>query len=314
MPDAEGVTMPDAEGVTMPDAEGVTMPDAEGVTMPDAEGVNMTHAEGVTMTDAETDTATKAEPKSAGLESPGPITLAIDIGGTNLKAGLLDRNGKMVGERVKIPTMHPSPPDQVVPALLELAGRLGSFDRISVGFPGVVKGGKVWTAPNLGSKDWAGYDLAGALHERLGKPLRMLNDATVQGLGVISGHGVECVITLGTGFGFALYQDGRLAPQLEMSQHVIRKDVTYDQYVGVAALKKVGLKRWRRRVDRVLAQLRAVVNFDILYIGGGDAQKIDMILPADVHLVGNEAGITGGVRLWDSRLDDAFAKQETAKA
>ncbi len=260
------------------------------------------------MNDAETETETKTTQRLAS----GPITLAIDIGGTNLKAGLLDRDGATVGERVKVATMHPSPPDRVVPALVELAGRLGSFERISVGFPGVVKGSTVWTAPNLGTEAWAGYDLGDALQSRLGKPVRMLNDANVQGLGVISGRGLECVITLGTGFGFALYQNGRLAPQLEMSQHVIRKDMTYDEYVGVAALKRVGRKRWLRRVQRVLAQLRVVVNFDTLYIGGGDAQKLDFELPADVRIVSNDAGITGGVRLWDSRLDEAFAKHNDA--
>jgi polyphosphate glucokinase len=245
--------------------------------------------------------------------APGPVTLAIDIGGSNLKAGLLDRDGAMVGKRVKMPTMHPSPPDRVVPALVGLARQLGPYDRISVGFPGLIKSGLVQTAPNLGTKDWAGFDLAGALQAQLGKPVRMLNDATVQGLGVISGHGLECVITLGTGFGFALYQDGRLAPQLEMSQHVIRKDMTYDEYVGVEALHKVGRKQWERRVERVLAQLRAVVNFDMLYIGGGDAQELELKLPKDVKIVSNDAGITGGVRLWDSKLDDSFVKRGSAK-
>ena len=259
------------------------------------------------MADIETEhAATPAKAES------GPVTLAIDIGGSNLKAGLLDRDGAMVGERVKVPTMHPSPPKLVVPALLGLVAQLGPFDRISVGFPGLIKRGIVRTAPNLGTKDWAGFDLAGTLHKQLGKPVRMLNDATVQGLGVISGHGLECVITLGTGFGFALYHDGRLTPQLEMSQHIVRKDATYDKYLGVKALRKVGRKRWEGRVVRMLAQLRAVVNFDTLYIGGGDAQDLTVKLPDDVHIVSNDAGITGGVRLWDSRLDDAFANLEAA--
>lgn len=258
--------------------------------------------------------AAKPEPRAAKQKvDAAPVTLALDIGGTNLKAGLLDSEGGLVGERVRLATMHPSPPDQVVPALAELAGRLGSFDRVSVGFPGLVKGGVVRTAPNLGNEEWDGYDLAGVLKSRLGKPVRMLNDATVQGLGVISGQGLECVITLGTGFGFALYQEGRLAPQLEMSQHIVRKDMTYDQYVGIAAFKKVGRKRWLRRVQRVLTQLRVVVNFDMLYIGGGDAQKLDFELPADVRVVSNDAGITGGARLWDSRLDETFAKLESAQ-
>ena len=259
------------------------------------------------------DLASTADPGAPDASAPGPVTLAIDVGGSNLKAGLLDRDGAMMGKRIKVATMHPSPPDQVVPALVGLAKQLGPFDRISVGFPGLIKNAVVRTAPNLGTKDWAGFDLAEALHDQLGKPVRMLNDATVQGLGVISGHGLECVITLGTGFGFALYQEGRLAPQLEMSQHVIRKDMTYDEYLGVEALNKVGLKQWERRVERAIAQLRAVVNFDVLYIGGGSAQKLTLKLPKDAKVVPNTAGITGGVRLWDSKLDISFVKRSSAK-
>ena len=260
------------------------------------------------------DLASTADPGAPDASAPGPVTLAIDVGGSNLKAGLLDRDGAMMGKRVKVATMHPSPPDRVVPALVGLAKQLGPFDRISVGFPGLIKNAVVQTAPNLGTKDWAGFDLAEALHDQLGKPVRMLNDATVQGLGVISGHGLECVITLGTGFGFALYQEGRLAPQLEMSQHVIRKDMTYDEYLGVEALNKVGFKQWERRVERAVAQLRAVVNFDMLYIGGGSAQKLTLKLPKDAKVVPNTAGITGGVRLWDSKLDISFVKRSSAKA
>ncbi len=239
-------------------------------------------------------------------EPAGPLTLAIDIGGTNLKAGLLDPHGAMIGERARVSTPHPSPPPVVLPALVGLAHTLGHYDRISAGFPGLVVRGVVRTAPNLGTADWGGFDLAGALEERLGRPARVLNDATVQGLGVISGHGIECVITLGTGFGFALYQDGRLAPQLELAQHIARKNLTYDEYLGVAAVEAIGKKRWRRRVQRSLEALRVLVNFDMLYIGGGNAKLIDFDLLPDVRVVSNDAGITGGVRLWDKSLDDAF--------
>jgi polyphosphate glucokinase len=172
----------------------------------------------------------------------------------------------------------------------------------------VVRGGVVHTAPNLGTPAWAGFDLAGALQHALGKPVRLLNDARVQGLGVITGRGVECVITLGTGFGFALYHDGHLAPHLEMGQHPAHKGMTYDEYLGVAAVRKVGRKRWRRRVQRALDQLRTLINFDMLYIGGGDAELVDFELPSDVRTVSNDAGITGGVKLWDPRLDDVFAE------
>jgi polyphosphate glucokinase len=236
----------------------------------------------------------------------GPVTLAIDIGGTGLKAGLLDPDGKMIGTQARVLTPHPATPEAVVPALVGLAHVLGAFDRISVGFPGVVRGTRTITAPNLGTEVWNGYDLAGTLEARLGRPVRLLNDATVQGLGVISGQGVECVITLGTGFGFALYKDGRLAPHLELSQHVCRGGKIYDEYLGLKALQKVGKRRWRRRVQKMLTQLRILVNWDTLYIGGGNARLIDFVLPADIKVVSNDAGITGGVRLWDARLDADF--------
>ncbi len=231
-------------------------------------------------------------------EASGPITLALDIGGSGLKAGLLDATGQLVGQNLRVLTPHPSPPAAVVPALSGMANSLGKFERVSVGFPGVVRDGKVLTAPNLGTSDWAGYDLGGTLKDLLGVPVRVENDATVQGLGVISGHGLECVITLGTGFGFALYQDGRLAPHLEVSQHIAYGKKTYDEYVGVKALEKIGRKRWNKRVKRILTQLRVMINFDALYIGGGDAKILDFKLPKDTRVVSNQAGLTGGVQLW----------------
>lgn len=242
------------------------------------------------------------------------ITLAIDIGGTGLKAGLLDAAGQLVGERARVETPRPSTPDAVVPHLVALGKKLPGFDRVSVGFPGVVQKGVVKTAPNLGTAAWASFNLAAILETHLDRPVRMLNDATVQGLGVIAGDGLECVITLGTGFGFALYLDGQLAPHLEMSQHVIRHGETYDEYLGVAALKRVGKRRWRKRVERAMEQLRVVINFDTLYVGGGDARLIDFTLPSNVQIVSNDAGITGGVKLWSPALDGAFKPLPSALA
>jgi polyphosphate glucokinase len=236
----------------------------------------------------------------------GKLTLAIDVGGTRLKAGLLDQNGEMVAgpNRVNTPP-HPIP-QVVVDALVGLAGPLGNFDRISVGFPGVVRNGQVMTAPNLGTPDWQNFPLAAVLTDKFGKPTRMLNDAEVQGLGVVGGKGVECVITLGTGLGFALFQDGRPSPHLELSQHPIHKGKTYDQFIGAAAFKEVGRNRWNRRLRRVLACITTLVGFDTLYIGGGNAKNVDLELGPKAQVVSNEAGITGGVRLWDRALDPLF--------
>ena len=135
----------------------------------------------------------------------------------------------------------------------------------------------------------------------------MLNDAEVQGLGVIVGEGLECVLTLGTGMGFALFQDGRPAPHLELSQHPIHKAKTYDQFIGAVAFKQIGPKRWNRRLRRVLACITMLTGFDTLAIGGGNAKHVDLKLTPNIRLVSNEAGITGGVRLWDKTLDAVFA-------
>ena len=244
-------------------------------------------------------------------ERVSPRTLAIDIGGTRLKAGILDVDGTMVAGPDRVDTPHPSGPDIVLTKLAELVRPLGAFDRISVGFPGVVRGGRTLTAPNLGTDVWHDFPLATELGQRLGKPARVLNDASVQGLGVISGVGLECVITLGTGFGFALFEDGLLAPHLEVGQHPVAKDKTYDLYLGNAALHKVGRKKWNKRLQKAIGFLDTLVTYDTLLIGGGNAQVIDFDLPANARIVPNAAGITGGVKLWSATLDATFRDRDS---
>jgi polyphosphate glucokinase len=225
-------------------------------------------------------------------------TLAIDVGGSGLKASVIDEAGRLLTERVRVDTPVGSPPREIVEALARLVAPLGAFDRVSVGFPGVVRDGRVLTAPNLDNKGWKGFDLAGALGRALGKPVRVANDADVQGLAVIEGKGVEMVVTLGTGFGTGLYLDGRLAPHLELSHHPFRKGETYDEQLGNAARKRVGKRKWNKRAQKAIRTLRALTNFDRLYIGGGNARKIDFELDPDVRIVSNDAGIKGGVALW----------------
>jgi polyphosphate glucokinase len=207
----------------------------------------------------------------------------------------------------RVETPSPSTPDAVLAALGELVVQLGPFRRMSIGFPGVVRRGRVLTAPNLGTATWHDFALAEALGDRLSVPARLANDATVQGLGAIGGNGVECVITLGTGMGFALFEDGRPAPHLELSQHPVRGGKTYDQYIGNAARREAGRKRWSRRVHKAIGCIATLTDFDVLYIGGGNARHVEGDLPANVRLVSNEAGITGGTKLWDATLDGMFA-------
>jgi polyphosphate glucokinase len=228
-----------------------------------------------------------------------PRTLAIDIGGTGIKAALLDDAGSLIGERQRVPTPpKPVAPEDLVRAIDQAAAPLGTFERVSVGFPGYVRDGRVITAPNLGTDALAGFDLQSVLAEHLGKPVRVLNDADVQGFGAIRGKGLEMVLTLGTGAGTALFHDGEIMPHLELAHHPVSGNKTYDQYVGNAARRKKGKKAWNKRVANVIDILREVVRFDHLYIGGGNAKDITFALPPDVTIVPNTDGLTGGIRLW----------------
>ncbi len=228
----------------------------------------------------------------------GIRTLAIDIGGSHLKASVIDESGRMLTERARVDTPVGRPPGDIVDRLVRLSASLGAFDRVSVGFPGVIRGGRVLTAPNLGHADWNGFDLAGALAEAYVKPVRVANDADVQGLAAITGQGVEMVVTLGTGFGTGLYHDDRMAPHLELAHHRFRKGETYDEQLGNAARKRVGNRVWNKRVRKAIRNLRALTTFDHLYIGGGNARLLDFELDPDVTIVSNDAGMTGGVALW----------------
>ena len=229
--------------------------------------------------------------------------LAIDIGGSGLKAAILDIDGNMLTERVRVETPHPVTPDVLLKALVDLIDPLRDYDVVSVGFPGVVRKGKIITAPNLGTKELKGYDLGLALEKQLDRPVRVLNDADMQGFAAIEGHGGEMVITLGTGFGSALFLDGELGPHLEIAHIPFRNSKDYDAQLGDKARKKIGKKRWNRRVMRAIETMRVLTNFDKLYIGGGNSDKINFKLDPDVQIVSNEAGVKGGAWLWRNRDD-----------
>jgi polyphosphate glucokinase len=227
--------------------------------------------------------------------------LAIDIGGTGLKAAIIDETGKIVSKRQRVKTPDPCPPKGMVKALLDLVKPLKAYQRIAVGFPGVVRGHKVITAPHFGNDVWAAYDLGGELARKLKKPLRMINDAEMQGLAVIKGKGLEVVATLGTGFGSAVFDDGNLSTHLELAHHPLHGKKTYNQYLGDKELKKIGKKKWNGRVKDTIGVLHTLLNYDHLYIGGGNAKKITFKLPRDVSTVDNSAGMKGGARLWKIR-------------
>ncbi len=224
--------------------------------------------------------------------------LAIDIGGSHIKATVLNTDGTFLQDYEKLPTPSPATPGKVLDVIKELANRFHSYDRIAAGFPGFVKDGVVKTAPNLGTKQWVDFDLQKKLNQLLGKPSLVINDADLQGISVASGKGVEMMITLGTGFGTALLNDGMLMPHLELAHHPVTSKKDYDQYIGEAEMIRIGEKKWNKRMKKVIETLKVVFNYDRLYISGGNAKLLDFKLDDNMVIVGNKDGIKGGARLW----------------
>ena len=238
-----------------------------------------------------------------------PKFLSIDIGGSHIKATILNDKGALQMEYDKTPTPTPATPENVVNTIKKLVKSFPAYDMVSVGFPGYVKNGVIKTAPNLGTNFWKDFDLSKKLSSELGKPTRVVNDADMQGLGIVSGKGLEMVITLGTGFGTALLVDGQLMPHLELAHHPFAKGKTYDDYVGERGLEKEGVEKWNRRMKKVFKVLKTVINYDTLYIGGGNSDKLNFKLDKNMKIVTNQDGIKGGSRLW---LKDARENLITA--
>lgn len=227
------------------------------------------------------------------------LTLTIDIGGTGTKMIVLDERAQPITERAREETPNPATPEAVLAAIGRLVQTQGKFDRVSVGFPGVVFDGVIRTAPNLGTEYWANFDLAAAIQKLVQKPVRVANDADVQGFGAIEGQGVELVLTLGTGVGSALFVDGVLVPNLELGHHPAKGKKTYEMLLGKKALEKAGKKKWRKRVLECVEQLDPIFNYRTLYLGGGNAKLLPPdSLPKNTKIVANLAGLLGGIALW----------------
>ena len=237
-------------------------------------------------------------PSAPARSDTGLRTLAIDVGGTGIKMLVLDASGEPINERARELTPKPANPKPVLAVIKKMIAAQPRFDRVSVGFPGVVLGGVTQTAPNLNNSAWRGQDFQRALEALAGVPVRVINDADLQGYGVIDGKGVELVLTLGTGLGSALFVNGHLVPNLELGHHPFEKGKTYEERVSDAVMKRVGKKEWNKRVKAALETLQPIFNPDKLHIGGGNAEYLKFKLPANVRLFSNVDGMTGGARLW----------------
>lgn len=166
------------------------------------------------------------------------------------------------------------------------------FDRISIGYPGpVVHGHPLHDPFNLGP-GWVGFDFQKAF----GCPVKILNDAAMQALGSYRG-GRMLFLGLGTGLGSAMIAEGVLEP-LELAHLIFRHGKTYEDYLGRRGLERLGKKKWRRQVAKIVASLKAALEPDYIVIGGGNAKKLKE-LPPGARLGANSNAFLGGFRMWE---------------
>ena len=250
--------------------------------------------------------------KTETIWPPDVLTLSIDIGGSGVKASIVNAQGLMTTDRIRVDTPYPCPPERLVATVVDLVGPLLDVHRVSVGFPGLVRHGHVIEVPSLsrleygGDRDhdladaWHGFDLAHALAQSFQLPTKVVNDADMQGCAVVRGQGLEFVMTLGTGVGTALFNDGALMPHLELSHGPFRDSETFDIALGNAQRKEIGKERWAKRVRKAVEAFDDMLYFDHIYVGGGNAKHLSA---ADIgtkgEIVPNTSGILGGVRVWD---------------
>jgi polyphosphate glucokinase len=223
-------------------------------------------------------------------KSPRPpdrrYILVIDIGGTHVKF--------RVGERGPVQEFDSG--RSMTPARMtrEVCRLLGEqrYDAVSIGYPGLVYHGRIAAEPHNLGKRWVGYDFTAAF----GRPVRVINDAAMQAIGSYRG-GRMLFLGLGTGLGATLIIDGVVEPT-EVGHMPFKNGRTFEDYLGEDGRKRLGSRRWRKAVRKVIADLSAAFEADYVVLGGGNARRVKK-LPPEVRLGSNEHAFTGGLRLWD---------------
>jgi len=226
------------------------------------------------------------------MEKQGKKILVVDVGGTHIKVLATGRK-----EPVKIPSGPKMTPKKMVKEVRE-ATKDWDYSVVSIGYPGpVVHGHPLCEPHNLGG-GWVGFDF----REAFGRPVKIVNDAAMQALGIYRG-GRMLFLGLGTGLGSAMIVDGVLEP-MEVAHLPYKKGRTFEDYLGIRGLKRLGKKKWRRYVARVAEQLKSALEADYVVLGGGNA-KLLKTLPPGCRLGDNSTAFTGGFRLWDEPEEQA---------
>jgi polyphosphate glucokinase len=224
--------------------------------------------------------------KKRGQAGKKAKVLVVDVGGTNIK--MLAMGQKEARKMPSGPTMTAGKMVRVVKACV----KDWEFDRVSLGYPGPIINGHALREPhNLGG-GWVGFDFSKAF----GCPVRILNDAAMQALGSYKG-GRMLFLGLGTGLGSAMIVDGDLEP-MELAHLGYKNGKTYEDYLGLRGLERLGRKKWERQVGKVVKKLKVALGADYVVLGGGNSKKLKK-LPAGARLGNNENAFLGGFRMWE---------------
>jgi polyphosphate glucokinase len=239
------------------------------------------------------------------------FTFSLDVGGSSIKAMVLDENGEAASERSRVDTPYPCPPELFLEIVQNLISEQPKFDRVSVGFPAMVRDGNVFRATAFsraiksGPRDpelfsmWNGYPLQERIAGLLKVPTLVINDADMQGCAVVTGFGMELVLTLGTGVGTAVFYKGHMLPHMELS-HGSFAGTNIDIALGDAQRKELGNKLWRPLATKALIDFDTMFLPDKIFIGGGNAKQLreEDLIPR-CEIVPNSAGLIGGFRAWE---------------
>jgi polyphosphate glucokinase len=225
--------------------------------------------------------------KTAKTEKTAKV-LVIDVGGTNVK---------MLASGQKEPRKFPSGPTMTAQKMVQDVKKAVSdweYDCVSLGYPGPIINSHPLREPhNLGG-GWMGFNFSKAF----GCPVKLINDASMQALGSYKG-GRMLFLGLGTGLGSAMIIEGVLEP-MELAHLIYKKDKTYEDYLGLRAIERLGKKKWRQQVVKITEKLKTALEADYVVLGGGNAKKLKE-LPAGAHLGTNENAFRGGFRMWETK-------------
>lgn len=215
----------------------------------------------------------------------GTKVLVVDVGGTNVK---------LLATGQKEARKFPSGPTMTAETMVRAAKKTAQgwdYDVVSIGYPGPVVHGRPLREPHNLAPGWVKFDFQRAF----GRPVKIVNDAAMQALGSYKG-GRMLFLGLGTGLGSAMIVDGLLEP-MELAHLPYKNGRTYEDYVGIRGLKRLGTKKWQQHVDKVVRQLRDALMAEEVVLGGGNVKRLEE-LPSGTRLGTNANAFVGGFRIW----------------